>query len=194
MDGTSAEPPTKSAALLRAGLLLMALALLASWLFGTMSDPDAEREVDLESPLPAELPRCSVLGEGVLAHAQALEGLADASWERLPFDDEEAPHAVLRAAEAESCYRVAGEREGMQRTAIKLRTFKLELQRRWLRTKLLLDLARRRGDPAEMQRGVGALLALSRQAGPAARHYREHLQRLHRMLEAQLLEATAEKE
>jgi hypothetical protein len=175
-------------------IAMLVCGLIASLFLGTMWQDASDQTNDLVDPLPIASPRCRVNEERALARAQALEGLGDASWERLPFDQHEAPQAVLRMAESESCYRVSGEREGAQRASLKRRTFENDLRRRWSRTKLMLELARRRGDAGALRRQIAALLALSNQGGTAAVRYRDMLQKLDRAAEALLLEAKAKED
>jgi hypothetical protein len=129
---------------------------------------------------------------GAPERAQNLELLANASWERVPFDTSEAPVAVLRAAESETCYRVAGDREGAQRAAFMRELFEAELARRFRRAKLVLEVARRRGDFPAVRHEIGDLLALSSQIG--VHPYRTWLERLDRAAEAELLEAKAQED
>jgi hypothetical protein len=137
-------------------------------------------ELDLESPLPSDRPGCRLRAEAALTRARVLEGLADASWERLPFDSAEAPEAVLQAAEAQSCYQAGHEREAARRVSAKGEVYAAELRRRWSRAKLLFALARRGGDALAQQREIKTLLALSRRAGAAAEPYRAWLEHMER--------------
>jgi len=173
-----------------AGVAVVALALLQR----PEADGATQDAGALEGPLPAESAACRVAPEGALARAISLEALADASWERVPFDRREAPQAVLRSREAEACFRSASEREGAQRAALKSRTFGSDLMRRWARAKLLLELARRREDATGMRREIAVLLALSSQAGPSLDGFRRHLVELDRAAEARLFEAKAKED
>ncbi|MFT3928087.1 MAG: hypothetical protein QM778_36500 [Myxococcales bacterium] len=173
------------------GALLVLLALLVlSLSLLERGEPLAQRADALDvSPLPEQAPACQVSRREAQTRAQWLAAAADASWERVPFDCAEAPNAVLRSSEAEVCYDIAGDREGVQRLAAKRRSFEAELTRRFRRARLLLELARRRGDLMGMRREITTLLALSSQTGPAGRAYRSLLERLDRAAEAQLLDA-----
>jgi hypothetical protein len=63
-----------------------------------------------------------------------------------------------------------------------------DLHRRWRRSKLKLELARRHTDLSGMRAEIAALLALSSQAGSEASAYRDHLETLDRAAEAALAE------
>jgi hypothetical protein len=168
---------------------LAGCALAAFWLLGQVSEGEHEPRTELADPLPPEEPRCRVAQQNALARARTLEVLAGAGWERLPFDAREAPQATLRIAESNACYRAVGDRESVQRSAIKQGIYQADLARRWNRARLLLELARRAGDAAAMRQEIATLLALSSQGGPSARAYREHLETLDRAAEGFLLEA-----
>jgi hypothetical protein len=187
------KPSLSRRQVLRATLLALGCAFALAWLWSGARPARAPKEhlalaqllLDTQAP-------CALDARAASVRARELERQADASWERLPFDAGEAPRAVLQAAEAERCHRVAGDREGGRRAAFKRHLYESDLKRRWARTQLLLELARRRGDAAALQREVATQLALSSRAGEPGRAYRAWLEQLDRAAEAHLTDQMVE--
>lgn len=175
-----------------AGVTLALLVGLS--LSGSGDEEGGAEEPELASPLPSALPSCRLRGEAALARAKGVEALADASWERLPFSLEEAPKAVIYVAEAESCYRAGFDREGRQRAEAKRKTYEAELLRRWSRAQLGLELARRRGELADVRSEIARLLSLSSRVGAEGEHYRRWLERMDRAAQARAAEAKAKED
>lgn len=149
------------------------------------------------SPLPAASPVCRVQGEQARAEARAREQVAHARWERVPFAQREAPHAIAMIAEAESCYAAGGDRAARMRVAAVRRSFERELERRFTRARLALRNTlrerpheRARSDAQSRERAASAarmyraLRDLLDRAQPSAFAYRDELERLARVYAA----------
>jgi hypothetical protein len=165
------------------------ICILLVYAFGDLRGRGERAAPTLDDPLASAAPGCRLSGEAALQRARQLEALADASWERLPFDDGEAPDAVLQIAEAEACFRAAFEREGRQRCELKRRSYGAELARRWSRARLYLELAQRRSDAPGVRVQVRRLLALSRRSGVHGADYRRWLEQVDRAALAELASA-----
>jgi len=179
-------------------VLAAALVVLASaWLALAREVHSGVASVEPEiSPLPAGVGGCRPRGKEALEHARALEQVAAARWERVPFALHEAPRAVAQIAEAEACFAAANDRTGRTRAAATRRSYAAELERRFARARLLLRAALREDDatkrasraaalrsnePAAVARQqLAILLALLERAAPGARAYRDELEQLAR--------------
>jgi hypothetical protein len=172
---------------LAGALVVLVCALLA--LRESASEPAPELEPEV-SPLPVLPHGCRAQGADALAQASALEQVAKARWERVPFALREAPRAIVQLAEAESCFLAANDRVGRMRSAATRRIYENELARRFARARLLLRVAMRAGARHPQQRRdaqllgiqtqVARLLALLDRAPPSAAAYRAELEQLAR--------------
>jgi hypothetical protein len=164
--------------------------------------PRVERQI---SPLPSGATSCRPRGREALEHARSLEQVAAARWERVPFALHEAPRAVAQIAEAEACFAAANDERGRTRAAATRRSYAAELERRFVRARLLLRAALRASDATERgfpacffrsrkeprpctpresvavaREQVAILLALLDRASPSALPYRAELEQLAR--------------
>jgi hypothetical protein len=93
--------------------------------------------------VPAVAARCALRGVQARDHARALEHRSTLRWQRAPFEASEATRASQLIAEAEACYRAAGDRGGAQRAASRHRRYAAEVSRR----DAALEIARLRTAP-----------------------------------------------
>jgi len=197
---------------LATALVVLACAWLALARDVHPAQPLLEPEI---SPLPSGSAGCRPRGSDALEHAHTLEQVAAARWERVPFALHEAPRAVAQIAEAEACFAAANDRSGRTRAAAARRSYAAELERRFLRARLLLRAAlRQQGTPehawpasffrwraerlapashaprasaAIAREQVTILLALLDRAPPSALPYRAELEQLARRYAADAL-------
>jgi hypothetical protein len=167
-----------------AALLLLSLSDFASDVAAEQADHDV-------SPLPRLPSRCRLSGAEALAHARALEQMATARWERVPFAIEEAPRALLQVAEAELCYGVL-DRAGRLRTTAKRAEYEAEIGRRFARARLLLRVALRDQRLDRARKQIAVLRALLSRAVDEGLTYRAQLEQLDRAYAAQLVESAQE--
>lgn len=180
----------------RRGVVLVMLASLSAFVLVAVRERDAhvrlselaQEEID---PAPALPTRCALPSYEARAHATALEQVATARWERVPFAPEEAPRALSQMAEAELCYG-ALDRGARMRTRGRKRAYAAELTRRFQRARLLLRVALREGRLEAARQQIAVQLALlSRAAAARSQHYRARLAQLDRAYEAELIERGA---
>lgn len=145
------------------------------------------------SPLPALSVRCRFAGAEALLHARALEQMARARWERVPFAIEEAPRAYLQMGEAELCYGVR-DRAGRLRAAATRREYQQEIERSFARARLLLRVALRDERLDQARQHIATLTALLERAPDASQAFRAELQQLDRTYAAELSELAEEDE
>jgi hypothetical protein len=143
---------------------------------------DAAPPAEEVSPLLPFEARCKVHGEQARLHASALEKLAVARWQRVPFAVGEAPRATQLIAEAEACYRAAGERAREARAATLHRRYRAATLRHFAAANLSLHAAPR-AELSEQRAGVtraalATLLALLDGAPADTIDYRERIQRM----------------
>jgi hypothetical protein len=136
----------------------------------------------------AEVPRCGAPRERAREHAGELERLARAHWERVPFDEAEAPSACARIDEAERCYQLAEDRQGRARSAALHDEFVRELAARVERRRFLLEVARRERSLSGIEREAIALRSLYGRSEQGNARYREELALLARRARAEALE------
>lgn len=125
---------------------------------------------------PEAAPDCTRSRDNAQAWAVELERVAGARWERVPFSRAEAPAAVMEMAEAESCFQMAGDRTGRLRAQSKRRQFAHEVDRRFARARLNLDVAARLQQPARARQEADELAALLARSEDAA--FRQRIERL----------------
>ncbi len=104
-------------------IVLAAIAAALHWL-----PPRAHDEAE---PMPQTFAaRCALRGTEAGTHARALEQRARLHGQRAPFELDEGQRATELFAEAEACYRAAGDRSGTQRSASERRRHQAELAQR----------------------------------------------------------------
>lgn len=104
--------------------LLVALSIVVGSAALALHQTPRRAHAFVPAPVPTTFAaRCVVRGVEAGAHAQALERRATLHWQRAPFDGAEARRATQLIAEAEVCFRAAGDRDGAQRTASQHRRF-----------------------------------------------------------------------
>lgn len=129
---------------------------------------------------------CTRSAQRALLRAQDMERTAAARWERVPFVTEEAPAAIAEMGEAESCFALAGDRQGKLRVQGKRHVFEQEVSRRFARARLNLDVAARAGQLRRALREVEEMSALLSRSDDKA--YREALERMSHSYAAKLAE------
>lgn len=160
---------------LRAGCVDKAVLLL--WLVACDPHPTLEPPAAGAIKLfPEGAVDCGRSRENALPHALDLERMADAHWERVPFSRADAPRAVMEMGEAESCFNLVGERTGRLRAQAKRRVFVQEVERRFARARLNLDVAVRLNQPERAQHEANEIVALLKHSEDAS--YRESIRRL----------------
>lgn len=179
---------------LQAGLVIAVMSLSLVLALDGDTTPGADL-LDAEvSPLPALPSRCPLQGSETRSHARALEQLAAARWERVPFAPEEAARAVLQMAEAERCYATAGERDAMLRAEQARELYARELMQRFVHARLLLRAALREGRTERVRTHAEQLRALLAHAPEEAQRYRAELAQRARIYTAGSLEQTSREE
>jgi hypothetical protein len=167
------------------------LAGLTVYLF-VASAPAAPRAAEALDPKVPALPlvvSCKAARDQAGTRAHELERLARAHWERVPFDESEAPLACEQMDEAAHCHALAQDREGRARSEAFHARCALELRARVERRGFLLSLAQKNQDAAAIEREARALLLLFSRSGDDAAPYRATLSLLARRARARLLEA-----
>jgi hypothetical protein len=107
--------------------LLVALSIVVASAAAALHQAPRRAHAFLPPPLPHTFAaRCAVRGTQARSHAEALEQRAKLHWQRAPFERGEGTRASQLIAEAEVCYRSAGERVGEQRAATLHRRFVAE--------------------------------------------------------------------
>jgi hypothetical protein len=156
-------------------VLVTALVVLAcAWLALAPDVHPAQPPVELEiSPLPSGNTGCRPRGSDALEHARSLEQVAAARWERVPFALHEAPRAVAQIAEAEACFAAANDRSGRARAAAVRRSYAAELERRFVRARLLLRAALRQDGTPERVWPATFVRARAERLAPASHELRE---------------------
>jgi hypothetical protein len=181
------------------GVLAMGTAcvVLTVWMLATdeQSTVAAAPQGAPDVPPVARVERCGAARERAREHARELERLARAHFERVPFDEAEAPSACVSIDEAERCYELAQDREGRARSAALHGAYVRELAARLKRHRFLLEVARREGSLSGIEREARALLSLYGRSGQESARYREELSLMARRARAEALErARSEKE
>jgi hypothetical protein len=111
--------------------LLVALSIVVASAAAALHQTPRRAHAYLPAPLPPPFAaRCAVRSPDARSHAQALEQRALLRWQRAPFAEAEARRATQLIAEAEVCYRAAGDRDGAQRSASLHRRYAAETARR----------------------------------------------------------------
>lgn len=110
--------------------LLVALSIVVASAAAALHQTPRRAHAHLPPLPPAVAAHCAVRGPDARVHAQALAQRALLHWQRAPFEASEARRATQLIAEAEVCYRAAGDRDGAQRTASMHRRYAAELSRR----------------------------------------------------------------
>ena len=176
-----------------AGYLLVCAALvsLTVYLFVAAARQAESHSSALASAVPPLSPvdACKAPPDLAGARGRELERLAHAHWERVPFDEREAPLACQTIDEAVRCYALAQDREGRARVEALHTRFSAELRARVERRRFLLAVARRNQDLEAVVRESVALLSLFSRSGDDAATYRASLAALARRTRARLLEA-----
>lgn len=186
--------PLRRSLATREWLVIAAVVVLASLCAAALDlGEDAAREgVEMPvSPLPALSARCRFVGAEALAHARALEQMASARWERVPFATEEAPRAYLQMGEAELCYG-ARDRAGRLRAAAKRREYEQDIEQSFARARLLLRVALREERLDRARQHIATLTALLERAPETSQPFRAELQQLDRTYAAELSELAEE--
>jgi hypothetical protein len=160
-----------------AAAVVIGFVLLALHRREPTADSSLEQAIE---PLATSARGCVLRGADALANARALERVAAGRWERVAFALEEAPQAAMQMAEAAACYAAAHDREARVRAEGLASIYAAEVERRFVRARLLLRVAIREQRADRVRAQVATLLALLASAPPGALAFRRELEQVAR--------------
>ena len=171
--------------------------LASAWLvIGACSEPPARPgETDMLDARPrVSASPCRAPADARRLRALLLEREGRARAERMPFEPAEAPNAIAALSEAAHCLALAGDHETRPRVARLLAQLHAELAHRYARERILLALARRRGDLVETKVRAERLAGLLSRAGDEASAARRALSQLARHADVAMHDQNREEE